>query len=792
MKKQSGLIVAMLAPAISFAAGAQEGSIIDEIIVTAQKRETALQDVPFSVAAASEQQIRSSGATNVVDLARNFASLAIADLGPGQSQVAIRGISAGQVIRDQPGVKEQVGIYLDESPISIALFTPDLDFFDLARFEVLRGPQGTLFGAGSLSGTLRYITAQPKLGEFGGAVELSALDGSDTSFGGAVKGAINLPLGEIAALRIVGYYNELPGFIDVKGLDDQVVDDDVDTGSKTGGRIALTIQPNENISITPRIVYQKLDTDGFPRIDDFNILANPYTTTQPRVNIGDRQQYIQLEEGLEDEFTLADLKLEFGFGNVALTSVSSYTDRKVVVTRDATTLTGSVSFDIEFPDIVRLSSALVDTTDLKAFSQELRLASTSAGPFDWLVGAFYQDVDRDYSQYLPTPGWDAATGTDNASLNAVTDSPFFSGLDYKFKQLALFGEATWHFSDQWALTGGVRYYDFDEDRILNFGGAFADVTEDLPGSTSSDGFSPRAILAFNPTDDVQLTAQVSRGFRLGGINDPINLPLCSPEDVLIFGNQQTFDDETVWNYELGAKMQFADRRVTFNVAAFYSDIEDLQATTDAGTCSSRIVFNVPKARSIGVEAELFARPSDNWDFGVAATWVNAELKSTVSSTSGGETVVVGGLEDGKRLPTAPEFQAVASLGYSVDFSNDLRGFANLTLQYVGSSFSQFADNTANFGVIATDQAAFPGSARLIPYGDPDVSTITFASELPSYDLGNLRFGVRKDQWELAAFVNNLWDERAYLALDRERGRSARVGYLTNMPRTYGLSLRLDF
>jgi iron complex outermembrane recepter protein len=792
MKKQSGLIVAMLAPAIPFVVSAQEGSLIDEIIVTAQKRETALQDVPFSVAAASEQQIRDSGATNVVDLARNFASLSIADLGPGQSQVAIRGISAGQVIRDQPGVKEQVGIYLDESPISIALFTPDLDFFDLQRFEVLRGPQGTLFGAGSLSGTLRYITAQPQLGEFGGSVEATALEGSDTSFGGSVKGAINLPLGEIAALRIVGYYNELPGFIDVKGLNDEVVDEDVDTGSKTGGRIALTIQPNDSITITPRIVYQKLDTDGFPRIDDFNILANPYTTTQPQVNIGDRQQYVQLEEGLDDDFMLADLKMEFEFGSVALTSVSSYTDREVVVTRDATTLTGSVSYDIGFPDIVRLNSALVDTTDLKAFSQELRLASTGAGPFEWLIGAFYQDVDRDYSQYLPTPGWDAATGIDNASLNAVSDSPFFSGLDYSFKQFALFGEATWHFSDQWALTGGVRYYDFDEDRILNFGGAFADVTEDLPGSTSSDGFSPRAILAFNPSDDVQLTAQVSRGFRLGGINDPINVPLCSPEDVLIFGNQQTFDDETVWNYELGAKMQFADRRVTFNVAAFYSDIEDLQATTDAGTCSSRIVFNVPKARSVGVEAELFARPNDNWDFGIAATWVNAELKSTVASTSGGETVVVGGLEDGKRLPTAPEFQAVASLGYSVDFNSDLQGFANLTLQYVGSSFSQFADNTDNAGVITSNQAAFPGSARLIPYGDPNVTTITFASELPSYDLGNLRFGVRKDQWELAAFVNNLWDERAYLALDRERGRSARDGYLTNMPRTYGLSLHLDF
>ena len=312
MPRYNVLALGLMTPMLALAAE-PERNILEEIVVTAQKRETALQDVPFSVAAASEQQIRDSGSTNVVDLARNFAGLTIADLGPGQSQVAIRGISSGQVIRDQPGVKEQVGIYLDESPISIALFTPDLDFFDLERFEVLRGPQGTLFGAGSLSGTLRYITAKPQLGTFGGAVEASGYQGSDTSFGGSIKGAINLPMGDTIAMRIVGYYNELAGFIDNEGLDGSI-DEDVDTGSKTGARVALTFQPSESISITPRFVYQKLDTDGFPRQDDFNILANQFTTTQPAVTLGERQQYVQLEEGLEDDFTLADLTMEFDIG----------------------------------------------------------------------------------------------------------------------------------------------------------------------------------------------------------------------------------------------------------------------------------------------------------------------------------------------------------------------------------------------------------------------------------------------------------------------------------------------
>ncbi|MDH4256863.1 MAG: TonB-dependent receptor plug domain-containing protein, partial [Gammaproteobacteria bacterium] len=209
MNKQNRSLALSLAVASTLAGVApaqaqvqvQKATGLEEIVVTAQKREESLQDVPFSVAAVTDENIRRSGSSNLAELARNVAGLAITDLGPGQSQVAIRGISAGQVVRDQPGVKESVGIYLDESPISVALFTPDLDLFDLERVEVLRGPQGTLFGAGSSSGTLRYITAQPKIGELSVITELTAQGGTDSEFGGNVKGAVNVPVGDTAAIR---------------------------------------------------------------------------------------------------------------------------------------------------------------------------------------------------------------------------------------------------------------------------------------------------------------------------------------------------------------------------------------------------------------------------------------------------------------------------------------------------------------------------------------------------------------------------------------------------------------
>ena len=235
-------------------------------------------------------------------LARNVPGLYITDLGPGQSQVAIRGISAGQVVRDQPGVKESVGIYLDESPISVALFTPDLDLYDLDRIEVLRGPQGTLFGAGSSSGTVRYITAQPDIGEFGGSVDVTRQRSSPTVSSAAhcaARSTCRSAKAPPCAWWAITASCRASSTRSIPGRDTR---EDVNSGSRTGGRLAFRFEPNENFAITPRVVYQKLETDGYPRIDVYNILGNPYTTTEPPVDPGERGQVTQFREGLTDEF----------------------------------------------------------------------------------------------------------------------------------------------------------------------------------------------------------------------------------------------------------------------------------------------------------------------------------------------------------------------------------------------------------------------------------------------------------------------------------------------------------
>jgi outer membrane receptor protein involved in Fe transport len=767
-------------PAAAQTAPADEDSNI--IIVTATKRDANLQDIPFSINAQTAEDIQKSGAVTLEDLSRNVAGLSVQNLGPGQSQVSVRGVSAGQVVRDQPGVKEQVGVYLDESVISLSLFTPDIDLYDLNRVETLRGPQGTLFGSGSVGGTIRYITNQPKLGTMEGSVEanLNLVDGDD--IGGHLKGAINVPMGDKAAIRAVGYYTRYGGFINAIGPAGK---EDVNSGERYGGRIALTFEPTDNISITPRVVYQKVKADGFNRQDVYNLYANQFTTTRPRVTFDEREQYLLLRESFEDETLIADLKLDVALDGVKVTAVTSYTNRDILVSRDASALTGSVSVDLGFPAAgVLLPSNLVDTTDLKSFTQEIRLASDYDSPFQWVFGGFYSSTDRFYRQRLPTPGYDAFTdatlgaGTSAAVANGFpANSPYNADLPYDIKQLAIFGEGTYSITDAFDVTLGGRYYDFLETRRFITGGLFANGDR-RRDKTRSNGISPRLLLSYDVADNVSINAQASKGFRLGGVNDPLNLPLCSPGDAALFGGFQDYDDETLWNYELGVKSQ--GRGFTFNAAGFYNDIKNLQVTLDAGTCSSRIVFNVPKAHSMGIEFELGLSPVDGLDLNLSGSLIEAEFDTTLP----GALTAATGIREGNRLPSVPKFQLSASGSYEFPVSDSASAYLSASFQHVGTRYTQPSDQENNPRTFVHG----------LPFGGaPANAATTIDLQLPDYQLVNLSAGVDfENGLSLIAYVNNVFDENALLSFDRERGGRARLGYTVGQPRTFGITARKTF
>lgn len=762
---------------------------IEEIVVTATKRLSTIQDVPFSVAAQSGEDISRSGASNIEELSRGFAGLSVQNLGPGQSQVAIRGVSAGQIVRDQPGVKEQVGVYMDESVVSLSLFTPDFDLFDLDRVEVLRGPQGTLFGAGSVGGTIRYITNQPEIDRNYGLIEADLNSVADGGRGGHVKGMANMSLSDGAALRLVGYSTEYAGFMDAlseKGSKHE----DVNVGTRRGVRASLLWQVTDRLSVTPRIIYQEVETDGFNREEAFNLFANPHTTSRPAIALGEREQYLLLEEGFEDETMLFDLTIRVESEAFMVSAVSSVLSRDLLVSRDASALTGSVGVSpFGFADAgVLFASNLQDTTELEQFTQEVHLTSVTESPLQWLVGIFYSDLQRDYAQRLPTPGYDAyvdahlgapvSAGTRNGY--EIADSPYMSDLPYDISQIAVFGEVNYALNERLEITLGGRWYDWEEERTFLSGGLFSngDLQTD---ATESNGFSPRVLASYQVNDKLTWNAQAARGFRLGGVNDPLNAGLCTAGDLATFGAFQAYDDESIWNYETGFKSDW-DTGLSLNMALFHAQIEDLQVTLDAGSCSSRISFNVEEAHTTGIEFEVTLQPSEGLELSFAGSLVESQFDETVMSEAGG---VLGGVEDGNRLPSVPEMQLAATVNYS--FSLNLFGgsdaYLHAGLQYVGDRITQPSDQVAGAGDFKS----------ALPFAGATGEEVTSLDlELDPYTLLNLRFGIVNGLWEGAVYLNNATDENAALSFDRERGGRARLGFRVNQPRTIGVLIRRSF
>ncbi|MFM5923615.1 MAG: TonB-dependent receptor, partial [Novosphingobium sp.] len=736
--------ISLAAPAM--AQEAEEAGTGNEIVVTATKRSETIQDVPFSINAQTAAAMQKNGSTNLEDISRNVAGLTVQNLGPGQSQVSVRGVSAGQVVRDQPGVKEQVGVYLDESVISLSLFTPDFDLFDLDRVETLRGPQGTLFGSGSVGGTVRYITKQPTTRRNEGTFEanINTLAGGDVGY--AVKGAVNLAFSDKTALRVVGYGEHFAGFINAIG---PAAGKNINDGKRWGFRAALRWEPAPGLVITPRAIHQDIRVNGFNRQDVYNLYYNPLISASDV--LPERTQYLKLPEEFHDSTTLLDLTGNFEFTDgVALTWVTSYIDRSIMVSRDASALSGSVSvspFAVALgmnPLAINLPSNLRDSTNLSQWTQEIRLASTGSGPLSWVLGGFYSNVDRKYEQRLPTPGYDAyvdaalGAGTSAAVANGFPlNSPYNADLPYKIEQFAVFGEASYKFG-QFKLTAGGRYYDFREKRDFISGGIFSNGDTFRGDKTASDGFTPRFIASYEASDDVTLNLQASKGFRLGGVNDPLNIPLCSGgatgPDALTYGNRPNYKDETLWNYEAGMKASFGG--ITLNAAAFYNDIRNLQVTADAGSCSSRVVFNVPKAHSQGVEVELSAEPTPGLEFSIAGSVIDSKFDSSVLDAGGN---VIAGMRDGNRLPTVPKFQMAATGSYTTEVSDGLDWSFTASFQHVGNRFTQPGDQEAG-------QGSFSNSLWFNPANNTFGSgSYTFGSyRLPSYELVNLSTGLSWD------------------------------------------------
>jgi iron complex outermembrane recepter protein len=681
------------AQALSSSAAASQAGVtsLDEIVVTAQKRNERLQDVPFAVSAISGAAAEADGARGFDTLEGKVAGLQILGIGEEALQFSVRG-----VITDRQGRTPQTAaLYWDEIPVGIAGDNPNFQQIDVDRVEILRGPQGTLFGAGAESGAVRIIPAKPDLNTFawGGGAEAS-----DTTHGGAnglVYGVANMPLidGQLA-VRAVAYERDWSGYIDnialgVKGANSETIG---------GGRLTVLYAPNDRLSLNLMAQYQDFrgpDTDW----DNSSL---PHWEQEDTV-----RQNIESKNGV---FALtANYKLDFA----QLTSVTSYQDTDSFLNDDATryvVLLGAAPG--QFP-----KATLPSYFFQRGFSQEFRIASPDSSHLKWIAGVFYSDTDYGVHQTFPVPGFEAAVPGDPpaASFGLPKDDLGNFLQTFHTKQISLFGDATVPVTTALSLSAGLRYYHYDQDGLIDYNGLLEGEDDRLVGHPQASGVNPRFNASYQLDHDKLLYVQISRGFRIGGLSDPAPQAFCGG-DLAAIGLSSApagYGPDHLWNYEGGLKSSWDNQRVTLDASAFYIDWTNIQSTKRL-SCGYAIVVNGGDVTSKGLELEGSANLLPGLTVSGSATYTDSQISRLPPDGTFGTST-------GQYAPYTPKWAYDIAINYSRSIAQDIDGFGTVEYSYTGQRYTDFnpatAYNMPAFGVVSAKLGLKHGPWAAFLFGD---------------------------------------------------------------------------
>jgi outer membrane receptor protein involved in Fe transport len=847
---------------------AQDGDQPDqtEIVITATKREENLQNVPMSVQAIGTRRLDQLNISNFEDYTKQLPSVSYLTTQPGVTTVYMRGVSAAggtNAEGNHSGPLPQVGTYLDEQPVTTIGGTLDVHIYDIARIESLAGPQGTLYGASSEAGTIRIITNKPELNVTSGRVDGEINSVAHGGIGGKLEGMINLPIAPRIAFRAVAFYEHDAGFIDnVFGsrtyCGDTIYDDDnlaigcVHNGPTVtnagleeknfndqdlwGGRAALKVDLDDNWTITPTFMYQKLKTNGVfffdPEIGDLKI---------------DRFR----EERSKDRFWQAALTIQGKIANFDVTYAGAYMDRPTFGISDYADYTdaydqlyenvGGLYYYFALHDaagafVSNPTQFIIGTNHFKKMSQELRFASPADKPFRVIAGAFYQVqknfIHQDYRVDDLAP---------ELSVNGFPETLWLTQQKRKDKDYALFGEASWDVVPTVTLTAGGRFYKYDNSLIGFFGfgrdpaigeddtrpftasppnGAFSSktgviqcFTESgerlfnvlgaggfsplLPASVSGSpctnlavfkdgelkpvrakdhGFTHRLNAQWKPQENLMFYATWSRGFRPGGINRRVDVP--------------PYDADFLTNYELGWKTTFGPLR--WNGAIFHDQWKAFQFAF-LGANSFTEIHNARNATINGLETDL-SYTRGGLTLNAAAAYTDAKTKGNICNKAGDpdpdcDTIFVNDPLDpdddvqdfivapsGTRLPITPKFKATATARYTWPAFTDVKAHVQGGITYRGSA---------------------PSSLRtlieLVPAGSGNFQNPNeFQGRLHAATLVDLFAGLDWPKWSIEAFATNLFDKRIDISRQTACGSCTRALVVPGRPRTIGIRAGVKF
>ncbi|MFT4076744.1 MAG: TonB-dependent receptor [Asticcacaulis sp.] len=754
----SGVVAAILMGA-SFGAQAQTTDAAAApadptiVVVTAQKRKENIREVPLSISVLSADKLEKQHVQDYADLARTVPGLSFVNTGnSGNSRITLRGVGSA-------AGAATVGVYLNDVSLTIPnqYFTgvtlPRL--FDLDHVEVLRGPQGTLYGDSSLGGTMRFITNQPRLNRFGGYL---SVDGSSTSGGGnngALEGAVNLPIGDKMALRLAGQSEYMSGYVDHVDADGNIDNKNVNSERTNAFRATLLIQPDDTLKIIPAIQWQETHSAD----------TGIFDTSLPKF---EESKAIR-ESGVDTMYT-PSLTVEKSFGGYTLTSVTSFMYRQLKRQFDATIYDSEYvasALDPDYGDnyetVAALPGVFYNTDTVQNWSQELRFSSpsikASGKRYEWQVGAYYnylrtRTLDDEYVLGInnTVESLYGSSVEDMLGYTAPNDQMGYFHPRRWLTQAAVFAEGAYMLTPKLKATLGVRQAFAWNTFRSEEGGWLADGTPSVDTAKShASPTTPKVALTYLANDNVNLYASAAKGYRLGGQNDA--LPnFCASAITglgLTVSGSRSYSPDSLWAYEVGAKTQWLNHRLTVNGSLYSIDWDNIQQQLRLASCGYVITANAGNAKSQGGELEINARLSDSFTLSVSGSLTDAHITKEAAGSSA--TV-------GQKVLGVPDKSLMIGLDYNTPLGDDKSLFASVNWNYTGESHGTF-DTTS------TDYVR------------------------PSYSVVNASLGIAKDDLTLSLYVKNLLDDRTII-------QQPSVLFITQglsvWPRTVGMSLNKKF